>query len=174
MLARGLSYLRASNRQVMRLHLAMEQQDRRGVMAAIDELVGLDRELARFVESVPDPALASIGREIEAQKRDVMEQRMVLARGKIGPSLVPAAEPAFRRDPPPDDELMLEPAPLAVAPVGFTGEDRPLRRRRVSRRARWPWVLAVLFLLLAAAAAYLWFVDRAMLDLFLSRLETLR
>lgn len=98
-LALGLSFVRASNLQVMRLQLASERKDRRGVMAAIDELVGLDRELGRFIAAIPDPALRGIGREIEAQKRDVIEQRLVLARGKIGPAIAPgeaaaAPEPA--------------------------------------------------------------------------------
>ncbi|MGQ0590207.1 MAG: hypothetical protein ACT4N8_11870 [Sphingosinicella sp.] len=73
----------------MRLHLAKERQDRRGVMAAMDELVGIDRELGRFIAAIPDPALHGIGCEIEAQKRDVIAQRLVLARGKIGPAIAP-------------------------------------------------------------------------------------
>lgn len=90
-LARGLTFVRASNLQVMRLHLAAERQDRRGMMAAMDELVGLDRELRRFISAIPDSALNGIGREIEAQRRDVIAERLVLARGKIGPVIAPGS-----------------------------------------------------------------------------------
>ncbi len=153
-LARGLTFLRASNMQVMRLQLAMEREDRRGIMAAIDELVGLDRELARFIETIPDPELDGIGREIEAQKHDLMEQRVVLARGKLGPALRPVPD-ASAPMPAPEPELLLS----AVAPAAHAAPveaPRPPRRRR-SRR--WPWALAVLLVLAlaGAVAAYLMF-----------------
>ena len=67
----------------MRLQLASERQDRRGVMAAIDELVGLDRELGRFIASLPGAAVQPVA---AAQQRDLMEQRLILSRGKIGPA----------------------------------------------------------------------------------------
>lgn len=134
-LARGLTYLRASNMQVMRLQLAMEQQDRRGVMAAIDELVGLDRELGRFIDSIPDPELADVGREIDGQKRELIAQRLVLARGKVGPALAPVAVPARG--------VESEPAIIDLADYE---EYRPPRR--------WPLVIA--FLLILATAAALW------------------
>lgn len=82
-LAQGLSFLRASNLQVMRLQLAAERKDRRGVMAAIDELVGLDRELCRFIQSIPGAATPLTGTE---RPSDVMEQRLILSRGKSGPA----------------------------------------------------------------------------------------
>lgn len=130
-LARGLTYLRASNMQVMRLQLAMEQQDRRGVMAAIDELVGLDRELGRFIETIPDPALADVGRELDTQKNELIGQRLVLARGKVGPALAPQP-----------------PAPPVPAIVDLADyeEYRPSRR----------WPLAIAALLVLATAAALW------------------
>lgn len=81
-LAQGLSFLRASNLQVMRLQVASERQDRRGVMAAIDELVALDRELGRFIDSIPGAARPIV----VVSPRDVMEQRLILSRGKIGPA----------------------------------------------------------------------------------------
>jgi len=132
-LARGLTFLRASNMQVMRLQLASEQADRRGMMAAIDELVGLDRELGRFIESLPEPALREIGEEIDAQKRDLMAQRVILARGKTGPAITPA--------PPP------EPAP-AEAPELDLHEYAPGRNGP-------RLIAALLFLCLAVAAGLL-------------------
>lgn len=164
-LARGLTFLRASNMQVMRLQLAMEREDRRGVMAAIDELVGLDRELARFIETIPDPELDDIGREIEAQKHDLMEQRVVLARGKLGPALRPvpdASAPMPAPVPAPEPELLLS----AVVPAAHAAPAEAPRPRRRRRSRRWPGALAVLLVLAlaGAVAAYLMFGEQWGLD----------
>ena len=132
-LALGLSFVRASNVQVMRLQLASERQDRRGVMAAMDELVGLDRELGRFIAAIPDPALHGIGREIEAQKRDVIAQRLVLARGKVGPAIAPR-------------EAAAVPGPAAIE-----GEHHAYEPDRRPRRL----VAALLAICLATAAVLL-------------------
>ena len=134
-LARGLTFLRASNMQVMRLQLASEQADRRGMMAAIDELVGLDRELGRFIDSFPEPALREIGEEIEAQKRDLMAQRVVLARGKVGPAIAPALPP--------------EPA-----------EEPELDLQEYAPNQHWPRFIAALLLLCLALAAGLLFAPQ--------------
>jgi hypothetical protein len=159
-LARGLTFLRASNMQVMRLQLAMERADRRGVMAAIDELVGLDRELARFIETIPDPELDDIGREIDARKHELMEQRVVLARGKLGPALRPVPDA-----PAPPAELLL--SKVAPAP-----EWMPEKEEEARPRHRWPWIAFFLLvaLLAAAAALYLWFGDQLGLDARLAAL----
>ncbi|MBX3561332.1 MAG: hypothetical protein KF780_05910 [Sphingomonas sp.] len=171
-LARGLTFLRASNMQVMRLQLAMEREDRRGVMAAIDELVGLDRELARFIETIPDPELDDIGREIDARRHDLMEQRVVLARGKLGPALRPvpdadAPAPMPAPAPAPEPELLLS----AVAPAAHAAPvEAPRPRRRRSRH--WPWTLAALLVLALAGAlaAYLMFGEQWGVDARLAAL----
>lgn len=147
-LARGLIYLRASNMQVMRLQLAQEQQDRRAVMAAMDELVGLDRALGRFIDSIPDPGLAEIGRELDAQKSALVAERLVLARGKIGPALAPPPEP--------------EPITALVDFADHEEERAP---------QRWLWALAAL--LVAAAGLALWLAFGG-LDLIQSLIPTER
>lgn len=147
-LARGLTFLRASNMQVMRLQLATEQHDRRGMMAAIDELVGLDRELGRFIDSIPDCALATVARELDAQKRDVMAQRTILARGKSGPSLNPVPEPEVAAELP---ELVLETP--ASSPASWheadAWEDEPEAPAR-----RWRWLVAAVLVVGAALAFF--------------------
>lgn len=157
-LVRGLTFLRASNMQVMRLHLAQEQQDRRGVMAALDELVGLDRELARFVETMPEPALAEIGEAIDAQRRDLLEDRMVLARGKLGPALTPV--PDLR----PEPEAIAAAAPILVEDLE-DGEE--------ASRRRWPRILAGLLILAAAAIGAWLMLDAAALSTLVGWWETI-
>lgn len=147
-LARSLTFIRASNLQVMRLELARERQDRRGVMAAMDELVGLDRELGRFIESIPHPALNGIGRELEAQKREMIEQRLVLARGKTGPVIAPAAarQPARPVIARPVAQAAPATAPTAAAAHQAYEPDWRLR-----------WVVAALLVAALAIAAFLLF-----------------
>ncbi|SMF78513.1 hypothetical protein [Allosphingosinicella indica] len=94
-LARGMTLLRASNMNVMRLQLAMEKRDRRETMAAMDDLVGLDRELSHFVASIPATPPADSGRMsrwVDEQKKAVVADRLVLARGKSGPALRTGAD----------------------------------------------------------------------------------
>ena len=157
-LVRGLTFLRASNMQVMRLHVAQEQHDRRGMMAALDELVGLDRELARFVQSMPDPDLLDIGEAIDAQRRDLLEERMVLACGKLGPALVPVPRP--RQEP----ETLG--ADLPMLSVDLCQEEEV-------RRRRWPRIaLGLLILVTIALAAWLC-LDAAALPTLIAWWETL-
>lgn len=156
-LARGLTFLRASNMQVMRLHLAQEQHDRRGMMAALDELVGLDRELARFVETMPDPALADIGEAIDAQRQNLLERRMVLARGKLGPALTPV--PPYE----PEPDAICADAPMLLEDV----------YEEAAARRRWPWIMLGLLILAAAAVAAWLYVDAAALPTLISWWETL-
>lgn len=131
-LGHALAFLRASNMQVMRLQLAAERQDRRGVMAAIDELVGIDRELERLIGPLP---------EIAGQRHELLAERLVLARGKIGPAIAPAPEAD-------------EPQPL---PIQFAAEPEPyLLVDEVPPARRWPWVVAAVLVLLAGAAAAFW------------------
>lgn len=115
-MGRALACVRASNMQVMRLQLAAERQDRRGVMAAIDELVDIDRELERLIGPAPD---------IADQRREMMAERVVLARGKLGPALAPV--------------------PLDLPPEFAEPEDE------APPRARWPWVAGLVAVCTTAA-----------------------
>ena len=156
-LVRGLTFLRASNMQVMRLHLAQEQHDRRGMMAALDELVGLDRELARFVETMPDPELPDVSATIDAQRRDLLERRMVLACGKLGPALAPAVGPQ------PEPEAIATDAPILSEGI----DDADARPRH------WPRVVLGLLILAAMAVAAWLCLDAAALPTLLAWWESL-
>lgn len=148
-LARGMAFLRASNMQVMRLQLAVERHDRTGALEAMDELVGLDRELGKFIGAMPDTSLDAVNDALDAQKRDVLAERMVLARGKAGPDLaIVRGEPEVVTDAvEPEPETAREWTPEAY---GGEWEDEP--------RRRWPWILLAL-VIAAAAVSYVLFGD---------------
>src|SRR5258705_5735964 len=55
-LAEGLMLVRASTLKIVRLQLAMERQDRRVALEAVDDLVALDRLLRDYLADVPPPA----------------------------------------------------------------------------------------------------------------------
>lgn len=133
-LARGLMLLRASNMNVIRLQLAMEQHDRRQAMEALDGLVALDGEIRDFIGEMPpqDAASAALARSIEAQKSAIASEKFLLAAGKSGPALA-------RQPPPPGPEVpdfIGEPVPDEVVPAP--------RHRRVT-------LAVILFFLLAIA-----------------------
>jgi len=52
-LAEGLMLVRASTLKMIRLQLAMERQDRRGALEAVDDLVALDRRLQDCLAHIP-------------------------------------------------------------------------------------------------------------------------
>ena len=52
-LAEGLMLVRASTLKIVRLQLAMERQDRRVALEAVDDLVALDRLLRDYLADVP-------------------------------------------------------------------------------------------------------------------------
>lgn len=93
-LARGMILLRASNMNVMRLQLAVERHDRKSAMAAMDDLVGIDRELDRFIGSMPGAAAdyAAVSDELDRHKQSVVSERVVMARGKVGPAVAPVPD----------------------------------------------------------------------------------
>lgn len=134
-LGHALAFLRASNMQVMRLQLAAERQDRRGVMAAIDELVGIDRELERLIGPIP---------EVSAQRHELLAERLVLARGKIGPAIAPVPEAEAEESESLPIQFATEPEPYLLV------DELPPPARR------WPWVVAALLVLLAGAAVAFW------------------
>src|SRR5260370_38296493 len=55
-LAEGLMLVRASTLKVVRFQLAMERQDRRVALEAVDDLVAPDRRLRDYLADVPAPA----------------------------------------------------------------------------------------------------------------------
>jgi hypothetical protein len=103
--------LRASNMGAMRLQLAVQREDRRLAMAAMDDLVALDRELSDLVAAIPAASphgMRRLGDALDLRRGEVMQDRLVLARGKAGPALVPADGVAAPEPPPEQADPLAE------------------------------------------------------------------
>src|SRR3954468_22912313 len=79
-LAEGLMLVRASTLKMIRLQLAMERQDRRVALEAVDDLVALDRRLEHYLGDVPAPALDSRG-ALEVERATLNHEKLALAAG---------------------------------------------------------------------------------------------
>ena len=126
-LAEGLMLVRESTLKIIRFQLAMERHDRRAALEAVDDLVALERRLQDYLVDVPAP-------ELEVERAALNREKLVLGAGVI------RGEPkAIEPDPQPAAELRED----------MTFElDHP-------RHATW-WLVAVLVLLSAVAAAAYW------------------
>ena len=144
-LARSMTLLRASNLGVVRLQLAMERQDKRQAMEALDGLVALDGEIRDLVGMMPTEApLREMTQRIDAQRSAIAYEKFVLAAGRAGPAL------ARNGDPSP----VSEPAPL----LDEVPEDREAYEEagaETGRRHTAALILALLFFVAAIGAATL-------------------
>jgi hypothetical protein len=139
-LVEGLMLLRASTLKVIRLQLAMERNDRRVALEAVDDLVALDRRLEDYLAEVPTAQLM-FRRELEVERAALNREKLTLAAGVI--------HSVARQD-----ESAVEPATEVAAPAEagwdqFAFEEEP-------RRVRW-WPALVFVLVLAMVAAAYWF-----------------
>ena len=137
-LVEGLMLLRASTLKVIRLQLAMERNDRRVALEAVDDLVALDRRLEDYLAEVPTAQLM-FRRELEVERAALNREKLTLAAGVIHsrqnePAVESATEAAA-----PDEEPWDQ----------FAFEEQP-------RRMRW-WPALLLVLALAMATAAYWF-----------------
>jgi hypothetical protein len=126
-LAEGLMLVRESTLKIIRFQLAMERRDRRVALEAVDDLVALERRLHDYLVDVPAP-------ELEVERAALNQEKLILGAGVIR-----AAPKAIEPDPQPLAEM---PDDFALVP------EHP-------HRATW-WLVAVLVLLSAAAAAGYW------------------
>ena len=135
-LAEGLMLVRASTLKMIRLQLAMERQDRKVALEAVDDLVALDRRLQRYLEDVPSAQKQLLFRDALDAERELLDrEKLTLAAGVIRR---PEPEPAIEAAGPADDDR-LGPRDL--------NEVEPVQRRR-----RW-WIAAVPIAGSAAAAS---------------------
>ena len=133
-LAEGLLLVRASTLKMIRLQLAMERQDRRVALEAVDDLVALDRRLGDYLADVPADGKQLLFRNaLDAERAALNREKLWLAGGVI------------RRSPEP---LVADAAPEAdwLGPRDLSDcEPEAPRRRR--------WRLALALPALAAGVA---------------------
>jgi hypothetical protein len=127
-LAEGLMLVRESTLKVIRLQLAMERRDRHVALEAVDDLVALDRKLQEYLGDVPSP-------ELEVQRALLNREKLTLAAEVIRP-----------------EPKVAEPVPSVPTETW----DEFAFEAEHPRRATW-WLVAVLVLLSAVAAAGYWF-----------------
>jgi hypothetical protein len=134
-LVEGLMLMRASTLKMIRLQLAMERNDRRVALAAVDDLVALDRRLEDYLADVPTAQLM-FRRELEVERAALNREKLTLAAEVIR-----------------SDAKAEEPVATAAVENVEPWEDFAFEE---PRRMRW-WPALVLILLSAIAAAAYWF-----------------
>lgn len=154
-LAEGLMLLRASTLKVIRLQLAIERQDRRVALEAMDDLVALDDELQKCLAGMPAPVdLSGLQDALAMERSSLDREKLGLAAEVI--SARSRAEPHSLFAEPEPEPLPLEAEP-AVPALSYDWqrfhyeEDEPASSKR-----DWLWAGAVILLLSAlVAAAYM-------------------
>jgi hypothetical protein len=139
-LAEGLMLVRASTLKLIRFQLAMERRDRRVALEAVDDLVALDRRLDQYLADVPSAQLM-FRNELEAERAALNQEKLTLAAEVIRGE----AKPVEAGPEPAQDEAWED----------FAFEERP-------GRGAW-WLVAILLLVSAVAAAAYWLASPAAL-----------
>jgi hypothetical protein len=139
-LAEGLMLVRASTLKMIRLQLAMDRNDRRVVLEAVDDLVALDRRLQEYIADAPAaPQQLLFRNALDAERAMLAQETLTLAAEVIRRPREAAVE-----TPMPDEDDWLGPRDLP----------EPAEERR---RSRW-WLVTVPVALVSAAAAGAYFM----------------
>ena len=142
-LAEGLLLVRASTLKMIRLQLAMERQDRRVAMEAVDDLVALDRRMQDYLADVPGAGEQLLFRKaLDAERALLNREKLTLAAEMIRRPLEPLEDEAAEQDD------WLGPACL------------PAEQDEEPRRRRW-WLVLALPALAAGLAAGAYAIDPA-------------
>jgi hypothetical protein len=155
-LAAGLMLVRASTLKMIRLQLAIERRDRRGVLEAVDELVELDTRLQECLAGVPGLGEQMLG--LETERATLNREKLTLVSGVTGPADRPRSRPAerpcfaFEETAAPaahvQDAVEIAPPPEAAAPHAFARAERP--------RGSYTWAAVLLVVIsVCAGEAYL-------------------
>jgi hypothetical protein len=139
-LAEGLMLVRASTLKVVRFQLAMERQDRRVALEAVDDLVALDRRLRDYLADVPGAADQLLFREALDDERKMLNHEKLALTAEV-----------VRREPPVIETSVDPDRPEAIPWDEF--DFTPSDERRPRRVILW---FAILLALLAVAAGATW------------------
>ncbi len=149
-LAEGLMIVRASTLKVIRLQLAMERNDRRVAIEAIDELIALDRRMEAYLAHVPALPDRRLEQALLLDRSALNREKLTLA-AEIRRNANDQA--LFRQPPlnhPSDDDLVVRSPPASEQFADGQPEWIPEPYEGTPRRR---WLLALMFLLLLAALA---------------------
>ena len=156
-LAEGLMLLRASTLKVIRLQLAIERQDRRVALEAMDDLVALDDELQKCLAGMPAPVdLAGLQDALASERSSIDREKLGLAAEVISgrPRAEPTSAVLEQTAEPEPYALQSEPA---VSPPSYDWrrftyeEDEPTSSSR-----GWLWASAAILIFSAiVVAAYM-------------------
>ena len=152
-LAEGLMLVRASTLKVIRLQLAMERGDRRVAIAAIDDLLALERRLeACLANAPPFPHQRDVEQDLQLDRSALNCEKLTLAaeirRNADGQVLFQSSVP----DEPHDVHLISQPLPAEPA-TGTFAERQPWVAHPHEPRPRWWWLLGLMLLFAVVAAA---------------------
>ena len=144
--AEGLMLVRASTLKIIRLQLAMERHDRRGVLEAVDDLVALDRRLQDCLAHMPaDGDRLMFRHELDTESALLNREKLSLAA-----------------------EVLCRPADLLVEPTEVADDDwlgprdLPMEQHQEPRKRRRLLALALPALAAGlAAGAYAISLDQA-------------
>lgn len=137
-LAESLTLVRASTLKMIRLQLAMERNDRRVALEAVDDLVAIDRRLRDSIADVPAGEEQLMFRQaVDADRALLNREKMTLAAQIVRP----------KRSPEPPE--MVAPVAESWDSFDFVADEE----RRPHRAILW---LPLILGLLAVAAGILW------------------
>lgn len=160
-LPNGLFFLRASNLKMMRLQLALERQDRRAALMAVDELLDLDRTIERHLALVSERFSAGPHlRDLDRDRAAVDQEKLALA-AQIISRRNASIEPEYSdHRPPVSIDTAHNPSPATYSPeavndwTAYQDEELP-DASHASNRALWVIAIMALLACAAAVAAYL-------------------
>jgi hypothetical protein len=141
-LAEGLMLVRASTLKVVRFQLAMERQDRRVALEAVDDLVALDRRLRDYLADVP-----------AAAEQLLFRNSLDVERNKLNQEKLALVSEVVRRDPPVTEAQTPADPDLPDASHWEGFDFSAIDERRPHRVILW---FAIVLALLAVAAAAAW------------------
>ena len=152
-LAEGLMLVRASTLKIIRLQLAIERHDRRVAIEAIDDLIALERRLEEQLANGPGfPGRQALEEELQSERLALNREKLTLGAQVLRNGGTPAL---FQGSPDPSDAHPVTPPPASEPPREQLVEEQVewIAQPYEETSRRWPWVIALMFVLAAVAAA---------------------
>lgn len=159
-LSEGLMLLRASTLKIIRLQLAIERHDRQVALAAVDDLVALDRQLQDYLEGAPSSGEQLLfQRQLDRERAALNEEKLTLAAQIVRRPANVIDRPAPIEQFDPVEPARTEPLePVREADEWLAPSDFDLQWEEPRRRRRW-WLAIIPIILLSLGAAAYFFLD---------------